>query len=148
MSLKYCNIQEIGQSHEDYILDLFNALASVPNSDFAAHIRDERRTWELGADKSPDEVIAKAVTIYNNAVSAGRWEEKDSKDAKILALTTRMNEVVEQQEKWMALATTQALNQKSRNQNTFQPKIKIWAITEWRMKKSNESLEREGKTWY
>ena len=127
---------------------MFNALASVPNSDFAAHIQDDRRTWELGAEKSPDEVIAKAVTIYNNAVSAGRWEEKDSKDAKILALTTRMNEVVEQQEKWMALATTQALNQKSRNQNTFQPKVKIRAITEWRMKKSNESLEREGKTWY
>ena len=89
---------------------MFNALALVPNYDFAAHIRDERRTWELGADKSPDEVIAKAVTIYNNAVSAARWEEKDPKDAKILVLTTRIDELVVQQEKWLALATTQASN--------------------------------------
>ena len=147
MSSKYRNIQEKGQSHEDYILDLFNALASVPNSDFSALIRDERRNWELGADKSPDEIIAKAVPIYNNAVSASRWEEKDPKDAKILALTTRIDELVEQQEKWMALATAQASNQNSRNQSNFQPKDKSQVIAEWRMTKSSDSLEREDKTW-
>ena len=43
MSSKYRNICEKGQTHEDYVLDLFNALATVPNSDFSAHIRDERR---------------------------------------------------------------------------------------------------------
>ena len=43
MSSKFCNIQEKGQTHEDYILDLFNALATVHNADFSAHIRDEHR---------------------------------------------------------------------------------------------------------
>ena len=50
MSSKLQNITKKGQTHEDYILDLFNALATVPNSDFSTHIRDERRAWELGAD--------------------------------------------------------------------------------------------------
>ena len=67
-SSKYQNIQEKGQTNEDYILDLSNALATVPNSDFAAHICNERRTWELGTDKLPEKVIANAVTIYNNEV--------------------------------------------------------------------------------
>ena len=36
MSSKFCNITEKGQTHEDYILDLFNALATVPNSEFCS----------------------------------------------------------------------------------------------------------------
>ena len=104
LSSKYRNIQEKGQTHEDYLLDVFNALASVPNQDFAAHIRDERREWELGGTKTADELISESVTIYNNAVSAGRWEAKDPKDAKILALTTRLEEL-EKHNQLMALTT-------------------------------------------
>ena len=147
MSSKFRNIQEKGQTHEDYILDLFNALAKVPNSDFAVHVCDERRTWELGADKSSEEFIAKVVTIYNNAVSAARWEEKNPKDAKILALTTKVDELLEQQQKWVALATWQKQGNQNRSYGA-QTHDKIQAIADWRMKKNSESLEKEGKTWY
>ena len=43
MSSKYCEIKEKGQSHEDIILDLFNAFKTVPNSDFAAHVWDKSK---------------------------------------------------------------------------------------------------------
>ena len=45
LSSKFINIKERGQTHEDYLLDVFNVLSTVPNADFAAHVRDERRNW-------------------------------------------------------------------------------------------------------
>ena len=105
MSSKYRNIQEKGQTHEDYLLDVFNALGTVPNIDFAAYIGNERRAWKLGGTKSADEVISEAVTIYNNSVKSGRWDTKDPKDAKIVALTPRIEELVERQTMIAAQAT-------------------------------------------
>ena len=45
MTSKYRKIEEEGQQHQDYQLDLFNALQTVPNPDFAAFIRYERQAW-------------------------------------------------------------------------------------------------------
>ena len=89
-------------------------------------------------------MVAKAVTIYNNAVSAGQWEEKDLKDAKILALTTRIDELVEQQEKLAALSTNQKEIYKSQNTQ----REGLHAIADWGMKKTTESAERDDKKWY
>ena len=98
----------------------------------------------MGADTDPDVMDAKAVTMYNNAVSAGRWEKKDPKDAKILALTTRIDELVEKGEKFEALSTNQREVHKS--QNTQRDRIQ--AIADWGMKKTMDSVERDGKKWY
>ena len=116
---------------------MFNTLATVPNNDFGAHIRDERRAWELGGMKSADEVISEEVTIYNNSVSSGWWETKDPKNAKIVALTTRIDELVEQQTKLAALATqhnprSSRFNNVGGSQqagNRIQP-IEQWRFTE------------------
>ena len=126
MSSKFRNITEKGQTHEDYILDLFNNLASMPNSDFLAHIRDEQRAWELGEDKKYDEVIAKSITIYNNAVSVEIWKEKDPKDAKILVLTTGIDELIEKQEQLAALSTYRKNLPKIQSNNS---RDRIQAIT-------------------
>ena len=83
MGSKFREITERGQTHEDYILDIFNALSTVPNPDFASHVRDERKEWELGGNKPASQIIAEALTIYNNAVSANRWTTQDPKDSKI-----------------------------------------------------------------
>ena len=48
LSSKYREITEKGQQHQDYLLDLFNALKTVPNADFASFVRDERQAWEIG----------------------------------------------------------------------------------------------------
>ena len=84
MSSKNRKIEEKGQKHQDYQLDLFIALQTVPNPDFEAFVRDERQVWEIGGEKKPDQIIAESLTIYNNAVSANRWDNKDPNDAKIL----------------------------------------------------------------
>jgi len=152
LSSKFRNIREKGQTHEDYLPDVFNALATVPNPDFAAHVRDGRREWELGGLKTADEIISEAVTIYNNAVSANRWDTSDPKDAKIVALATRIDELVEQQTKLAALATSNSQNRTrkngSRRFNSDNNNFKINPIEDWRMKQTDPKIERDGKTWW
>ena len=109
---------------------MFNTLSTVPNSDFAAHIRDERRAWELSMDKHHEESVVKAVTIYNNAVSANRLKEKDLMDAKISALTTKIDELVEQQEKLTALATNANMQPYQNSNGNKQPRDRIQTIVE------------------
>ena len=144
MSSKYREIREKGQTHEDIILDLFNAFKTVPNPDFAAHVRDERKQWELGGEKDVDQIISEALVIYNNAVTANRWQTQDPKDAKILALTTQIDKLVEMQTKLAAHATNGPSNSTSRYSSRFQ----FTELADWRMKKGSEQMEKEGKTWY
>ena len=42
LSSKNREIEEKGQTHQDRHLDLFYALQTVPDSDFASFVRDER----------------------------------------------------------------------------------------------------------
>ena len=94
LSSKNREIEEKGQTHQDYHLDLFNALQTVPNPDFSSFIRDERQAWEIGGEKTPNQLVAEALTIYNNAVSSNRWNTKDPKDAKTMALSIKLSNFV------------------------------------------------------
>ena len=150
MSSKYREIQEKEQQHQDYLLDLFNALKTVPNSDFASFVRDERQAWEIGGTKDADQLIAEALTIYNNAVSANRWEYADPKDAKILALTTKVDQLEAQMK--LSAHTTQKQNQRSfdapNNSGNSNGHSKYLTIDTWRMKKTEPMIQRDGKSWY
>ena len=146
MSSKFREIEEKGQKHEDYHLDLFNALQTVPNPDFAAFVRDERQAWEIGGDKPSSQLIAESLTIYNNAVSANRWENKDPKDAKIMALTTQVEQLVEAQKQFTAL-TTQKTEYKPLQAQGSRPGDFL-SIKAWRMKKTENTVTRDGKTWH
>ena len=147
MSSKYRSIIDKGHKHEDYMLDLFDALGTVPHPDFVAHVRDERKAWELGGFKTADTIIAEAVTIYNNKVEAGTWEYKDPKDAKITALTTELESLRKAQTTLTALVTDTAGNsyankwKKSASGYSF-------SIEPWRKIKGEASVERNGKQWW
>ena len=90
----YREILNRNHTHEDYLLDLFNALATVPNESFNSFVRTERQKWELGGTRTAREIISESLTIYNNAVSAHTWTTTDPKDAKIIALTTKVDELL------------------------------------------------------
>ena len=51
MGKKYKEILDRNHTHEDYLLDLFNALVTVPNESFKSFVRAERQQWELGGTK-------------------------------------------------------------------------------------------------
>ena len=147
MSSTYREITEKGQQHQDYLLDLFNALGTVSNSDFAAFVREERQSWEIGGAKDADQLIAEALTIYNNAVSANRWEYSDPKDAKILALTTKVDQL-EAQMKLSANATTQKPPSQQTSSDNSNGNSKYLKIDDWRKKKGEPMIKKDGKTWY
>jgi len=142
MSSKYREITEKGQRHEDIILDVFNAFKTVPNPDFAAHVRDERKHWELGGEKEVDQIISEALVIYNNAITANRWQTTDPKDAKIIALTTQVEKLVEMQTKLAANAT------QAPSQNRQNSRFQFTEIAAWRMKKGPDQMDKDGKTWF
>jgi hypothetical protein len=53
-------------------MDLFNALWTVSNNNFLQYVADERRKWEMGDEPTPDNIVSKAVTLYNNAVTSNK----------------------------------------------------------------------------
>ena len=107
---------------------------------FSARMNNERSKWELGGTKTADDVLSEALTLYNNAVSTNRWNTTDPKDAKIMALTTKVEEL-------LASRTSGSAAFVSNGQSNSQPSRFI-SIDAWRMVKKGASVEREGKTWY
>ena len=126
------------------ILDVFNSFKIVPNPDFAAHVCDERKKWEFGGDKDVDMIMSEALVICNNAITANRWQTTDPKDAKILALTTQVEKLVEMQTQKAAHATQAPGSQQFRSSNRFQ----FTEIVDWRMKKGPDQMTRDGKKWF
>ena len=107
---------------------------------FSARMNNERSKWELGGNKTADDILSEALTLYNNAVSTNRWNISDPKDAKIMALTTKVEEL-------LAGRNTGSAAFVSNGQSQSQPSRFI-SIDAWRMVKKGASMEREGKTWY
>ena len=105
MCSKLRKIREKGQRHDDFHHDLFKALETVPNTDFNPHVREEKRKWVIGGTKTADPLILEVVTIYNNAIASNTWDNKDPKDAKILALATEVQELRDIHTRMYALAS-------------------------------------------
>ena len=47
--------------------------------------------WEIHKNVEPDILIEAALTKYNNMVEQNIWDQKDPTDAKMLALTTKLD---------------------------------------------------------
>ena len=116
----------------------------MPNSDVNLEIKRSRREWEDGTTQNPDNIIFDAVRMYNNMKGEkGRWKTSDLKDAEILALTTRVDNMA----KIIEAAVADGSIPRS-NLSAFATGSKPPEIEEWRMKKGQDSVTRDGKTWY
>ena len=87
-------------TYDQYMDDLFKALKTYTNRvyvDFVTRLEDE---WETDAsDDTPAKIdlfIQTVRTKYNNMKSRRKWEVVDPADAKILALSTQLQEVQQQ----------------------------------------------------
>ena len=68
MEANYNKILELGQTHEDWTLHVFNAMLSAKNRVFTDYIQRKKDEWEVGADVNVDELIVEAKAKYNNMV--------------------------------------------------------------------------------
>ena len=132
---------EKGFKHDDYLLDLYNALQSVPNEAFNKWVTDDKQSWELGDGRTPVKLITNAVTLYNNAVHHKTWNKPDPKDAKLIALTTQLEKLLKSSGNQTALTT----DAKTSAKQPFKPRN---IINEWRKKKGVAKVTKDGQMWY
>ena len=125
-----------------------NALLSGPNAGFNRFINNIKDDIDsqtgVNKDLTFDQIILAARTKYNNMEATGEWSQVDPKDAKILALTTRL-ESLENAGKsnanpaGAALATDGGASQDG----------KIGGVAAWRVTKNKGDTQvRDGVTWY
>ena len=140
MKTTYNDILKHGQNHDDYILDLFSALLTSNNETFHDFITREQDRYEIGEDILPEELIKSAVTKYNNMVTKNTWKSGESKDSKIVALTTQLKTL----ENKMKSNKSNGGSQSNSNSGGSRFEVEKWRFT----KSHGMSTERDGKTWH
>lgn len=144
METTYQEITANEQTHEDYILDLFRALLTGKNEIFHRFIQDKEGEYDCGLDITPDTLITLATTRYNNMVAKSKWKTTESKDAKIVALTTKLDDL---EKKFKEKKAGGSGGGKSGG-GTSSGKSRF-DIPEWRLKKTlGTTVEKDGKTYH
>ena len=110
-------------------MDAFAVLSSTKNSIFKDFIQRKIDAWEEGTDTTLDALSSAALSKYNNMVKQKTWDEKNPKDAKIIALATQVE----------ALQSQTFSKNKSGEATTFSgnenPNKRKTDLPDWRMKK-------------
>ena len=145
MEKTYQEILSRGGSHDDYLKDLFDALASGKNKDFNTFIAGEKTKWERGEDIETHKLINDAVTIYNNMYVKKTWSQKTSEEEKIVALTTQLDTLKNQLKQ---KSTNQGSNKASEGKKDM-TRVGKYEIETWRTKKTfGDAVEKNGTQWY
>ena len=85
-------IEEMGETYDSLLKNTFDALLSAPNTTFHQFFVQEKLHWEAGKSHTFDKLDSIAKTMHNNMCSNGSQESIDPKDARIIALTTEVND--------------------------------------------------------
>ena len=119
-------IHEMRETHDSLLKDSFNAILTVPNSEFTRFFSLKRTAWQSEEETFTfDKLSAMAKTVYNNMVSNNTWNCVDPRDSKILALTTQTSK------------PTRMVQHGALGKN-FQ---------RWRILKKGDILEVDGEDW-
>jgi hypothetical protein len=140
-------IEELGGSHDDIIMDMFNALETSNNDAFATHVQNLKTEWEEGRDFTVDELTTSATTKYNNLYEAKKWKTNNSSNDKIVALTTKVEEL---QKKLDTKSSNSGKGGgKGGSSDGNKPPPKLPDDESWRLKKSfGDKVFKMDKQWY
>jgi hypothetical protein len=139
MNETYLEILKSSGSHEDFLMDIFNALLTSKNDVFKAFIQRSKDDWETGEDIEADQLIATATEKYNNMVKQKNWKTTESSSSKIIALATQVKDLQDQ------LSKSSSGSQKQ----TSDKKTPFLEVAEWRKTKSfGNSVEKDGRQWH
>jgi hypothetical protein len=135
----YLEILKSSGSHEDFLMDIFNALLTSKNEVFKSFIQRSKDDWETGSNIEPDELIATATEKYNNMVRQKNWKTSESSNSKIVALATQVKELQDQLSK----------SSSGPSKTTNDKKTPFLEVAEWRKTKSfGNSVEKDGRQWH
>ena len=146
MESQYKEIKSKGGRHDDYTLNIFQALETTNNNEFKRYVSGEKDKWEttnLGVD---DEVLAegvktKMISKFNNMKLSKSWKKSEDPNSKVITALATQIQTLEKKltSKSTALATSSGGNNKGNGKLGF---------PEWRTKKGKDKVERDGKTWW
>ena len=123
MQQDYITLKQNKAAPENYRRLLLDALKSGPNHTYNTFIQRIADDVESGigayASITPDQLIVASKAKFNNMDSRNEWGAVDPRDAKIMALTTKLQSVEEKYEKFTqtALATAVARNNNNSSNN-------------------------------
>ena len=81
-------------------------------------------------------------------MSANRWDSKDPKDAKIMTLTTQVEQLLEAQKQYSAMVAEKNNGTNASAKPSPTNLGDFLSIKAWRMNKTEDSVQKEGRTWY
>ena len=161
MEEDYQAILAADETHDDYLLHMFNALETSKNAKFLTWIGNQRTTWETGEKTfTPDLLAAAATKIYVNMKELKTWKQKEPEYSQIVALTTKLAAVEEKLANATALVTNLlnapangkggngGKNGKSGSEKDSNNQNKNWEIADWRKKKGPDHKTVDGKDWW
>ena len=153
METQYKEIKAKGGRHDDYTLNIFNALETTNNNEFKRYVAGQKDKWEttnLGID---DEILAEGVqekmlSKYNNMKLTKTWKKSEDPHSKVIsALATQVQTLQSQlkgnKKSLQANATASSSNGKVTNKTE-----KELGFPEWRTKKGKAEVTRDGKTYW
>jgi hypothetical protein len=130
----------LGKTHDDILFDTFKSLLTTVNEEFETFINGLKSEWETqsgeGKNLTHDILVSKSVAKYNNLVAQKTWNNSQSKNAKLVALSTQVKDL-------------QQKLKSNGGQTGGTGGAKKYPIAEWRLKKSfGAEVEKDGKKWY
>lgn len=145
-------ILDNGSEYDDstYLRHIYQALVSGPNDKFNNKINDIWSDVQSGlgyhAKIKPSELLLTANTYYNNLVSDKSWDKVDPDKARIMALTTELEQLKAERNKNQSSFTTGNTpgsgGSGGGSNEGFIDKVAIW-----RTKFAGQSIQRDGQTW-
>jgi hypothetical protein len=142
MKSNYDAIQELGGSHDDYLLDIFQALSTVKNRAFSDFVSRERTEWFRDKTITPDTLITDALAQYNNLVATNEWSKKDPLETKFVSMMAQLQKTYKPSNPHQNKTTLSTITQK---QPYRKPKFDL---PSWRKKKTKDSVKIDGKTYH
>ena len=117
-------IIDSGGSLDNMILHLFPFLEQASNDEFQRTIGAKKDKWEADQPLEVEKSCNLAKQKFNNISSRNKWDVINPKDTKILALTTKNNNLK------LTFSNPQNVN-----------------IEDWRRVKREDLVVADGKTW-
>ena len=87
-------IREMDETHDNLMKNTFDALLTVPNAMFRQLFQLEKMSWQGGTKTHDfDQLSTVAKSIYNKMITSGAWNAAETKDAQMLELPAKIEEL-------------------------------------------------------
>jgi len=89
--LQMDSLQDLGETTNDVLLNLFKGYLAAPNKEFNLYIKQNKYDYEEGQHISEDDIMTTAENKYKSLVRGGIWKMPSKEQKEILALSPKLD---------------------------------------------------------